>query len=75
MIIGMNKQLISRAMRQLAKHQHATEDKEQRKQIMAKAGKVSWRKLTEEERQARIARMVAGRRKQREQQRSRVRAK
>jgi hypothetical protein len=62
----MNKELISRAMRQLAKHRHQHEDKARTKAIMSKAGKASWQKLSQAERKARLARMVAGRRKQRE---------
>ena len=63
-------ELISRAMRELARRQHATEDLARRREIMAVAGRVSWMKLTPEGRAARIARMVAGRRRQREVRRN-----
>ena len=53
--------LISRAMRELAKRRHATESPERLKEITSKAGRVSWEKLSEQERQARIAKMVAAR--------------
>jgi hypothetical protein len=67
----MDKALISRAMKQLAKHRVEKERKDpearkRRKKIVAKAGRASWGKLTKQEREERIARMHAGRRKQRE---------
>jgi hypothetical protein len=59
----MDKSLISRAMRQLVQHRHAMEDPELLREIVSKAGRASWEALTEEERQARIAKMVAARQK------------
>ena len=64
----MNKQLLSRVMRQLARHRHqqARQDPalhEHLQQIVSKAGRASWDKLTPAERDARIARMVAARQK------------
>jgi hypothetical protein len=50
-------------MRELAKRRHAKEHPERLREITAKAGRVSWNKMTEQEREARIAKMVAGRRK------------
>jgi len=52
-------------MRDLALHLHAVEDKSKRKKIMAAAGRISWAKLTPAGQRARIARMVAGRQRQR----------
>jgi len=49
-------------MRELARRRHASEDPERLKEITSKAGRVSWKKMTEEERQARIAKMIAARR-------------
>jgi hypothetical protein len=62
----MDKALMSRAMRQLARHRVEQERKDpkarqRRKEIVAKAGQASWDKLTKAEREARIARMVAAR--------------
>jgi hypothetical protein len=50
-------------MRELAKRRHASEDPERLREITSNAGRVSWKKMTEPERQARIAKMVAARRK------------
>jgi hypothetical protein len=50
-------------MRELAKRRHASEDPARLKEITSQAGRVSWKKLTEEEQQARIAKMIAARRK------------
>jgi len=57
------RELISRAMRELAHRQHQTEDPERRREIMAAAGRVSWAKLSKEEQDARVARMHEGRRR------------
>jgi len=55
-------------MRQLAKHRvekerHNPESRQRRQEIVTKAGHASWDQLTEQEREARIAKMVAARQK------------
>jgi hypothetical protein len=59
----MNRRLISKAMRELARHQHQTEDPRRRREIMAGAGRVSWAKLTKAEQDVRVAHMHEGRRR------------
>jgi hypothetical protein len=56
----MNKQLISRAMRELAKARHARETPQERQAWGSKASKAAWAKLTPAEKTARIAHMRAG---------------
>ena len=57
----MNRKLLSRAMRELARHRHKHEDPERLRQIVSDAGKASWAKLTPAERAACAAHMRAGR--------------
>jgi hypothetical protein len=65
---AMNKSLISRAMRQLAKRRvekerQNPESRRRRQEIVEKAGRASWNRLNEDERRARIEKMVAARQK------------
>jgi hypothetical protein len=49
------------AKRRVEKERQILESRQRRKEIVTKAGHASWDKLTEQERQVRIAKMVAGR--------------
>jgi hypothetical protein len=59
----MKKSLIREAMREISRRRMVKLSQKQRSKYASKAGKAWWSQLTEEERAARIARMVAARKK------------
>jgi hypothetical protein len=61
----VRKSLIREAMREISRQRMVKLTQKQRTRYASKAGKAWWSKLTEEERAARIALMVAARKKKR----------